>query len=63
MLNSIQLEEVHGIEQLTLDAPRLQKAKLKQARMRVELVHSESVERLITDCEEFEEPEVSLLPE
>ena len=50
LLASIHLEEVDGIEQLTLDAPRLQKLKLKEARLRVELVHGESVKRLITDC-------------
>ena len=50
LLASIHLEQVDGIKQLTLDAPRLTKLKLKEARLRVDLVHGESVERLNTDC-------------
>ena len=46
MLNSIQLKEVYGMEELVLNAPRLQNVKLFDCYyFRVELVH-QSVERL-----------------
>ena len=48
MLNSIHLEELRGIEQLTLDAPRLQKVKL-EACLRLDLVHGDSVEKLAAE--------------
>lgn len=53
MLNSIQLESVDGIRKLTLDAPRLQKVRIRHYEsLRLNLVHGESVERLAIEVEE-----------
>ena len=49
MLHSIHLEDLYGIQRLTLDAPRLQKVKHRDD-LRLDIVHGESVEKLITDC-------------
>ena len=54
MLTSLQLEEMFGIEKLTLEAPRLQQVKILDcssflSKLRVEIVHGESVERLLVD--------------
>ena len=50
MLTSIQLEGVRGIEQLTLDSPRLQKVKLLYcSQLTLDLVHAEPVEWFMTD--------------
>ena len=50
MLTSVQLERVFGIEKLTLDAPRLRKVELRDGFVALELVHVESVERVVTDA-------------
>ena len=52
MLSSLQLEDVNGIEKLTLDAPRLREVKIQncfsyEGYLRVEFVHGESVKRLL----------------
>lgn len=51
MLNRIQLEAVFGIKSLTLDAPKLQKAKIIDcpSNFRLHLVHGESLEWLFVD--------------
>lgn len=51
MLNRIQLEEVRTIGRLTLDAPKLKDVKYLNCSgfLRLDLVHVESVERLIID--------------
>ena len=51
MLRSIHLEEISGIEKITLDAPSLQNIKIVvcDVRLRLVLVHTEPVERLLTD--------------
>ena len=52
MLTSLQLEDVHGIGMLTLEAPRLQQVKILgdyRTILRMEIVHGESVERLFVD--------------
>ena len=49
MLRSIQLEYLSGIDRLTLDAPRLQKVRLNDSLGRMNLVHVDSVECVITD--------------
>ena len=51
MLQRIQLKELHGIEELTLNAPRLKKAKFWNCSLslRIELVHVESVEALLVN--------------
>ena len=49
MLTKIHLEELAGTQKLTLDAPRLRKVRLLQCKeLRLDIVHGESVERLIT---------------
>ena len=53
MLRSIHLEHLRGIKKLTLDAPKLWKVRLMECSqlacfdLRVDLVHGESVERLL----------------
>ena len=49
MLNSIQLEDLPGIKNLTLDTPRLVNIKFynRQSNLSLDIVHAESVERLI----------------
>ena len=49
MLRSIHFERFIGIDQLTLDAPRLQQVKIHECFVQIELVHVESVERAIID--------------
>ena len=51
MLRSIQLEDVAGVDRLTLDTPRLQAIKICDCShdLRLALANSESVERLLTD--------------
>ena len=50
MLRSIHLNGVYGIKQLILDAPRLKRVKIQQCpKLKVDLVHAESVERLLVD--------------
>ena len=50
MLTSLQLEDVRGIPGLILDAPRLKKIKILVCpRLRLEIVHNESVKRLLVD--------------
>ena len=51
MLRSIHLEEVFGIAKLTLDAPALRQVRLVHCHLslRLDLVHAESVERLLID--------------
>ena len=46
MLRSIHFEDVHGVSHLALDSPRLQRVELRD-RLTLELVHGESVERLL----------------
>ena len=48
MLKSVTLKAVYAIKKLTLDAPRLQKIELWN-RPDIELVHGESVKKLVTD--------------
>ena len=51
MLHSIHLEEVSTMRNLTLDAPGLKKVRILNCfPLRLHLVHSESVERLLVDC-------------
>ena len=51
MLTSFHLENVSGIENLTLEAPKLRDVKiLNYDPLRVEIVPGESVERLLVDC-------------
>ena len=55
MLTSLQLEDVNGIEKLTLEAPRLQQVKILDdygTNLRVEIVHGESVEKLLIERSE-----------
>ena len=61
MLHSVQLDKVFGIEKLTLNSPRLQKVKLFECSqsLRLELVHAESVEKVI--CDRIEHLEVMKL--
>ena len=47
MLTSIQLEGLCGMKKLTLDTPRLQIVKLQDRLLTLDIVHGESVERLI----------------
>lgn len=52
-LQSIQIEDLTGFDELTLDAPQLQRIKLwicpfRSAFRRLEIVHVESVERVVT---------------
>ena len=49
MLSSIEFDEVHSIEKLTLDTPRLQKVKLVNFSLSLDLLFVESVELLIVD--------------
>ena len=50
MLTSLQLENIHGIEKLTLEAPTLRQVKLSScSELRLEIVYGESVERLLVD--------------
>ena len=54
MLTRLQLEKVRGNQKLTLEAPRLREAKILgcfsyQSDLSVDLVHGESVERLLVD--------------
>ena len=51
MLTSLQLENVDGIEKLTLEAPRLREVNILECSydLKVEIVHSESIERLLVD--------------
>ena len=54
MLHSIHLEEVVGISRLTLDALRLKRVELRKcSNLRLDLVHAESVERLLVDRLEY----------
>ena len=62
MLTSLQLKNVDGIENLTLEAPRLRDVKIlacygliasDSIRLSVEIVHGESVERLLIDWLEY----------
>ena len=54
MLTSLQLEDVYGIEKLTLEVPRLRDVKILDcSALRVEIVHGESVEWLLVDCWEY----------
>ena len=54
MLHSIHLDRVEGIVQLTLDAPRLKSVKLSDCnQLSVDLVHAETVERLLVDKFEY----------
>ena len=56
MLTSLQLEKVNGIEKLTLEAPRLREVKILDcSHLRLKIVHSESVERLLVDRWEYTE--------
>ena len=58
MLTRLQFEELHGIEKLTLESPRLQEVKIRQhygPKLRVEIVYDESVERLLLDRWEYTE--------
>ena len=52
MIKAIQLKKLSGIQKLTLNTPRLQKVKLADCDydLRLDLVHSESVEWLLTGC-------------
>ena len=51
MLTSLQFEGVKGIENLTLKAPRLRRVKILDcsSRLRLEIIHKKSVERLLVD--------------
>ena len=50
MLIILQIENVRGIEKLTLEAPRLREVKILDCYyLGLEIVHSESVERLVID--------------
>ena len=52
MLTILELRETRGMKKLTLDARRLREVKLLggyRTKLRVEIVHGESVERLLTD--------------
>ena len=50
LLNGIHLESVRSLSKLTLDAPRLQEVKVVNcSSLRLDLVHTESVERLLID--------------
>ena len=55
MLTSLHLERAYGIEKLTLEAPRLREVKILDCyifgltSVRLEIVHGESVERLLVD--------------
>ena len=53
MLSSIRLEHVYRVQQLILDAPRLQKVKLVDCSPRLDFVHGESVERVLADKLEY----------
>ena len=59
MLTSIQVEGVEGIQKLTLEAPRLRNVKILDCSGRglrvVEIVHGESVGRLLVDYWEYTE--------
>ena len=52
MLSSIRIESVEKIEYVNLEAPRLLKVKLlcNTADLQVDIVHGESVERLVAEC-------------
>ena len=60
MLTSLQLEEVNGIEKLVLEAPSLRDVKILDCYEtdleRLEIVHGESVERLLVDLLECIDP-------
>lgn len=50
MLQSIHLEEVHGIERMTLNAPRLKRIKITHCSdLEIRLVHAESIEWFLVD--------------
>ena len=60
MLTSLQLEDVEGIQKLTLEAPRLREVKILGCHsyvyeLSVEIVHGESVERLLVEQLEYTE--------
>ena len=57
MLTSLQVEDVHGIKKLILETPRLRDIKILDCSydMSVEIVHSESVERLLIDWLDYTE--------
>ena len=58
MLTSLQLDDVHRIEKLTLEAPTLREVKILNCHgwgLSVEIVHGESVERLLVDRLEYTE--------
>ena len=58
MLTSIHLEELAADRRLTLDAPRLREVRAVRADfsdLRLEIVHGESVERLLADSLEYTE--------
>ena len=50
MLTSLKLQHLNGIKKITLDAPRLRDVKigLRVFHLRLDLVHAESVEKLVT---------------
>ena len=49
MLRSIQLENVRGIQKLTLDAPKLKNVKISTCALKADFVHIELFERLVID--------------
>ena len=55
MLHSIQLDKVFGVEklQVTLNSPKLKKVKLLESFLRLDIVHYESVEKLISDSMDY----------
>ena len=56
MLTSFQVERVFGIEKLALKAPRLREIKVldcPRTHLRLEIVHGESIERLLVDSLEY----------
>ena len=56
MLTSLQLERVHGFWKLTLEAPRLREVKVLYCSvLSLEIVHGESVERLLCNCWDYTE--------
>ena len=58
MLTNLQLEDVKGIHNLTLEAPRLRDIKILDcSALKVEIVHEESVERLLVDWLEYTDVE------
>ena len=60
MLTSLQIDEVHGIDLLTLEAPRLRDVKIlvESDDLRVEIVHNKPVKKLLIDWLEHTEVEM-----